>query len=221
MSCHGCAKRQAALGRWGLGMLIPLLMCLAVALPSAAGTEKPNVLFIAVDDLNDWTGFLGGYPGVKTPNLDRLAGRGTFFSRAYCSAPARDNHARPQQPRRPFGALALHPLQRRDGGALRPRVGPHGMDQPGRRPQARPNQEGTIHPVPQTKRTRGPTRRVGQAGEEEGREEEIGLACPPPLTWYPRRHWVETSSGGASELRLEPARSWIRKNSADVEATVD
>jgi len=54
----------------------------------AEKTEKPNVLFIAVDDLNDWTTFLGGYPGVKTPNLDRLAKRGTFFTRAYCSAPA-------------------------------------------------------------------------------------------------------------------------------------
>ncbi len=50
--------------------------------------KRPNVLFIAVDDLNDWTTFLGGYPGVKTPNLDRLARRGTFFTRAYCSAPA-------------------------------------------------------------------------------------------------------------------------------------
>lgn len=88
MSCHGRAKRAAAVGRWGLGTLIPLLISLAVGLPAAAGAEKLNVLFLAVDDLNDWTGFLGGYPGVKTPNLDRLAGRGTFFSRAYCSAPA-------------------------------------------------------------------------------------------------------------------------------------
>ncbi|MBN2477138.1 MAG: sulfatase [Pirellulales bacterium] len=54
----------------------------------AAEAAKPNVLFIAVDDLNDWTTFLGGYPGVKAPNLDRLARRGTFFTRAYCSAPA-------------------------------------------------------------------------------------------------------------------------------------
>lgn len=54
----------------------------------AATAEKPNVLFIAVDDLNDWTTFLGGYRSVKTPNLDRLARRGTFFTRAYCSAPA-------------------------------------------------------------------------------------------------------------------------------------
>lgn len=73
-------------------MLIPaalvVLMGMAVAFSADASDRKLNVLFIAVDDLNDWTGFLGGYPGLKTPNLDRLAGRGTFFSRAYCSAPA-------------------------------------------------------------------------------------------------------------------------------------
>jgi len=55
---------------------------------SAPAAEKPNVLFIAVDDLNDWTGALGGYPGIETPSLDRLAANGTLFTRAYCSAPA-------------------------------------------------------------------------------------------------------------------------------------
>jgi arylsulfatase A-like enzyme len=56
----------------------------------AAGApgRRPNVLFIAIDDLNDWTGCLGGHPDVKTPNIDRLASRGVLFSRAYCSAPA-------------------------------------------------------------------------------------------------------------------------------------
>lgn len=54
---------------------------------SQKNTGKLNVLFIAVDDLNDWIGALGGYPGVKTPNLDRLAERGVIFTRAYCSAP--------------------------------------------------------------------------------------------------------------------------------------
>jgi len=53
-----------------------------------AGSGKMNVLFIAIDDLNDWTSFLGGYPNVNTPNLRRLAERGVFFTRAYCSAPA-------------------------------------------------------------------------------------------------------------------------------------
>ncbi len=65
----------------------------ALALPrvgfSAKSTrDKPNVLFIAIDDLNDWVGCLGGHPDVKTPNLDRLAQRGVLFTNAHCSAPA-------------------------------------------------------------------------------------------------------------------------------------
>jgi arylsulfatase A-like enzyme len=40
---------------------------------------QPNVLFIAVDDLNDWIGCLGGHPQTKTPNLDRLAASGVLF----------------------------------------------------------------------------------------------------------------------------------------------
>ena len=43
--------------------------------------QKPNVLFIAVDDLNDWTGFLGGNPQSKTPNLDKLAADGIYCVR--------------------------------------------------------------------------------------------------------------------------------------------
>lgn len=51
-------------------------------------TQKhPNVLFIAIDDLNDWVGCMQGYPGVKTPNLDRLATRGVLFQNAHCQAP--------------------------------------------------------------------------------------------------------------------------------------
>ena len=50
--------------------------------------DRPNVLFIAIDDLNDWVGCLGGQPDVKTPNLDRLAARGTVFTHTYCAAPA-------------------------------------------------------------------------------------------------------------------------------------
>jgi arylsulfatase A-like enzyme len=48
--------------------------------------KKMNVLFIAVDDLRDWVGFLG-YKQVKTPNLDKLAARGVSFTRNYCAAP--------------------------------------------------------------------------------------------------------------------------------------
>ena len=47
-----------------------------------------NVLFMAVDDLNDWTGCLGGHPNARTPHLDRLAEKGVLFTNAYCAAPA-------------------------------------------------------------------------------------------------------------------------------------
>ncbi|TXF90243.1 sulfatase-like hydrolase/transferase [Neolewinella aurantiaca] len=54
---------------------------------SARSKEHPNVLFIAVDDLNTLSGVLGGYADAKTPNLDRLAARGVTFSNAHCQAP--------------------------------------------------------------------------------------------------------------------------------------
>jgi arylsulfatase A-like enzyme len=45
--------------------------------------RKPNVLFIAVDDLNNWVGCLGGHPDSLTPNIDRLAARSMLFTHAY------------------------------------------------------------------------------------------------------------------------------------------
>lgn len=48
---------------------------------------RPNVLFIAIDDQNDWIGTLGGHPLAKTPHIDRLAERGTVFLNAHCQAP--------------------------------------------------------------------------------------------------------------------------------------
>ena len=48
---------------------------------------KPNVLFIAIDDQNDWIGCLGGHPQIKTPNIDSLAARGTLFLNAHCQSP--------------------------------------------------------------------------------------------------------------------------------------
>jgi arylsulfatase A-like enzyme len=52
-----------------------------------AQTSKPNVLFIAVDDLNHWVGHLGRNKQTKTPNLDRLAKMGVTFTNAHCAAP--------------------------------------------------------------------------------------------------------------------------------------
>lgn len=70
-------------------MFVLLSLAFAIAPGMAAPTEaaKPNVLLIAIDDLNDWVGCLGGHPDAKTPNIDRLAKRGVLFTNAHCQAP--------------------------------------------------------------------------------------------------------------------------------------
>jgi arylsulfatase A-like enzyme len=49
--------------------------------------DNPNILLIAVDDLNDWIGVMGGHPQTKTPNIDNLASRGVLFTNAQCQSP--------------------------------------------------------------------------------------------------------------------------------------
>jgi arylsulfatase A-like enzyme len=53
-----------------------------------AATGQPNVLFIAVDDLNAWVTHLGRNPQAQTPQIDRLAKMGVSFRHAYCAVPA-------------------------------------------------------------------------------------------------------------------------------------
>jgi len=50
--------------------------------------SRPDVLFIAIDDMNDWTTLFDPENPIKTPNLVRLVKRGMFFSKAYCAAAA-------------------------------------------------------------------------------------------------------------------------------------
>ena len=64
--------------------VLPLVSWLVFTLTA---TAAPNVLFIAIDDQNDWIGALGGHPQAKTPHLDALAQRGTVFTNAHCQAP--------------------------------------------------------------------------------------------------------------------------------------
>ena len=64
---------------------------LAAATNTAAApvaSSRPNVLFIASDDLNHWVTHLGRNPQTKTPNIDRLAKMGVTFTRAYTAVPA-------------------------------------------------------------------------------------------------------------------------------------
>ncbi len=80
---------QKALGATRRGLLcVGILTSLAGgAVGSAQPPKKPNVLFIAVDDLNHWVGYLGRNPQTRTPNIDRLARMGVRFTRSYCAAP--------------------------------------------------------------------------------------------------------------------------------------
>ncbi len=69
--------------------LLSLCICFASgAEPAATPQPRPNILFISIDDLNDWIGCLGGHPQAKTPNIDRLAASGMLFTNAHCAAPA-------------------------------------------------------------------------------------------------------------------------------------
>jgi len=54
----------------------------------ALAADRPNVLFIAVDDLNHWVGHLHRNEQTRTPQIDRLAKSGVTFTRANCVAPA-------------------------------------------------------------------------------------------------------------------------------------
>ncbi len=58
--------------------LLIIFNCLGVQ-----AQEKPNVLFIVIDDLNDYQGSFGGHPQAHTPNIDKLAESGLRFKNAH------------------------------------------------------------------------------------------------------------------------------------------
>ena len=69
-------------------MSLFLFCWILCAAASAHAEERPNVLFLAVDDMKDWVNCLGGYEGtVHTPHIDRLADRGVLFTNAHCPSP--------------------------------------------------------------------------------------------------------------------------------------
>lgn len=74
-----------------LSLLLVSFSLGVLALPTVgqavATDRRPNVLFIAIDDQNDWIGHVGTHPLARTPHLDRLAARGTTFLNAHCQSP--------------------------------------------------------------------------------------------------------------------------------------
>jgi hypothetical protein len=68
-------------------LVLPILLATARE-SSAKSSEKPGVLFIIVDDMNDWITLLDPEAPIQTPNLERLTQRGVLFTKAYCASPA-------------------------------------------------------------------------------------------------------------------------------------
>ena len=64
------------------------LLFISLLLSNVSADDRPNVLFIAVDDLNHWVSHLGRNSQAKTPNIDRLAAMGTTFTNAHTAVPA-------------------------------------------------------------------------------------------------------------------------------------
>ena len=67
------------------------ILCLLFILFSISCNEnhhnKPNILFISIDDMNDWTTPLGGNNQVITPNLEDFRSKSVNFSKNYCTSP--------------------------------------------------------------------------------------------------------------------------------------
>ena len=77
------------LSRWKPAALCLVWLTSSLFFASVSvGKERPNILYITVDDMNDWVGCLGGHPQIQTPNIDRLAERGVLFANAHCVVPA-------------------------------------------------------------------------------------------------------------------------------------
>ena len=68
-------------------LLSLFVLCSFISSITHAADSRPNILFIAIDDQNDWIGCMGGHPQVKSPAIDALAKRGTLFANAHCQAP--------------------------------------------------------------------------------------------------------------------------------------
>lgn len=68
-----------------LVVIILSLSCLACT--EEVTTKEPNVLFISIDDLNDWVGAMNGNQQVITPNMDKLFRQGVLFTNAHASQP--------------------------------------------------------------------------------------------------------------------------------------
>lgn len=94
-----------------------IILLLVISFHTAAySSDKPNVLFVAIDDLNDYITPLDSHPGIFTPNFEKLAKRSVTFANAHCAAPA-------CHPSRVAVMTGVHPVK---SGIYRNMFGAHG-----------------------------------------------------------------------------------------------
>ena len=67
--------------------VIVVLACLISCSNEENRTSYPNVLFISIDDLNDWVDPIGAHPQSRTPNISRVAEKGVTFINAHAASP--------------------------------------------------------------------------------------------------------------------------------------
>ena len=94
MKLSKLSKRFGIRMRSRIANCFAILCCFSICSSWAVATgppdpnrRAPNVVMIVIDDQNDWIGCLNGHPQSRTPNIDRLAERGTLFLNAHCQSP--------------------------------------------------------------------------------------------------------------------------------------
>lgn len=63
------------------------VLLLLLVIVQASAQDRPNIIMIVLDDLNDYLGVMDGHQQAITPNLDKLAGEGILFVNAHSNAP--------------------------------------------------------------------------------------------------------------------------------------
>ena len=78
----------AVLGTASLSLTGGMALVLGGCGRNRRSTPRPNILFISIDDLNDWIEPLGGHPQARTPSLTRFAAGAVNFTHSYCASPS-------------------------------------------------------------------------------------------------------------------------------------
>lgn len=196
---------------------------------SVESVEHPNVLFIAVDDLNVALGTYDAYPTAKTPNIDQLASEGVQFDRAYAQDPLCNpsrtsflSGMRPEttdvygnflEPRHRMGDVVMLPEYFRSHGYFTARVGKiaHGRYEDSVSWDVSENAARREHYLPGTDRSEVRDNSWIE-GAEDGlsRAEILGHLGRPtgmPLTWRATDETEgETPDGGTTRRVIELIR---------------